>query len=52
VFVGKVNRHFPRGMVMIIVISQSKLLQRAGWWMRHTSSEPSLESFLLGGLTF
>jgi len=23
---GKVNRHFPRSMIMIIVISQSKLL--------------------------
>jgi len=23
---GKVNRHFPQSMIMIIVISQSKLL--------------------------
>jgi len=27
------NWHFPRGMIMIIAISQSKLLQRAGLWI-------------------
>jgi len=36
-FVGLVKRHFPQGMIMIIVMSQYKLLQLAVLWMWHTS---------------
>jgi len=45
--VGEVNRHFPRDMIMIIVISQSKLLQRAGlWiWQWHTSYGSATPTF-------
>jgi len=46
-FVGWLNRHFPRGMIMIIVISQSKMLQT--WnqrlWMWHTATEALLQHF-------
>jgi len=45
VFVDEVNRHFPRGMIMIIVISKSKLLQRAGLWMWHTSHGSASPTF-------
>ena len=30
---------------MVIVISQSKLLQRAGLWIRHTSYESATPTF-------
>jgi len=40
-----VNQHFPRGMIMIIVISQSKLLQPAGLWIWHTSYGSATPAF-------